>query len=167
MSAVRMRMTSLADMVDLSNAPSRRSKPYAHWAWRVGAFLLDVLLFFPAYMVVAVAAPITVDAEATETTHDMAVVALLGSYVLIVGFAVWNFILRQGRTGQTLGKKWVGIRLISEETGRPLGAWLTFGRNLLHVLDNLACYIGYLWPLWDAKRQTFADKIVKSVVVRQ
>ncbi|MDQ1539752.1 MAG: hypothetical protein QOH29_478, partial [Actinomycetota bacterium] len=26
-------------------------------------------------------------------------------------------------------------------------------------------YLGYLWPLWDSKRQTFADKILKTVVV--
>jgi hypothetical protein len=26
--------------------------------------------------------------------------------------------------------------------------------------------IGYLWSLWDPKRQTVADKIVKAVVVR-
>ena len=26
-------------------------------------------------------------------------------------------------------------------------------------------YLGYLWPLWDDKRQTFADKILSTVVV--
>ncbi len=26
--------------------------------------------------------------------------------------------------------------------------------------------IGYLWPLWDPKRQAVIDKIVKVVVVR-
>jgi hypothetical protein len=26
-------------------------------------------------------------------------------------------------------------------------------------------YLGYLWPLWDAKRQTFADKICSTVVL--
>jgi hypothetical protein len=34
-------------------------------------------------------------------------------------------------------------------------------------LDSLACYVGWLWPIWDSKRQTFADKIMKTVVVRQ
>ena len=27
----------------------------------------------------------------------------------------------------------------------------------------LICYIGYLFPLWDAKRQTLADKIMTTV----
>jgi len=149
-----------------ADAPMFQPRPYAHWGWRVAAFILDVLLFVPAYIVVAVAAPLTVDAEATDTTHNAAVVVLLASYVFVIGFALWNFVVRQGRSGQTLGKKWVRIQLVKEETGLPLGGWLVFGRNLLHVLDNWACFLGYLWPLWDAKRQTFADKLVNSVVVR-
>ncbi len=30
-----------------------------------------------------------------------------------------------------------------------------------HVHASL--YIGYLWPLWDAKRQTFADNVCGTV----
>ena len=43
---------------------------------------------------------------------------------------------------------------------------MSIARYFLHIVDSLACYIGYLWPLWDEKRQTFSDKIVSSVVVR-
>jgi len=42
---------------------------------------------------------------------------------------------------------------------------MSFLRQLVHILDSLACYIGWLWPLWDAKSQTFADKIMNTVVV--
>ena len=33
------------------------------------------------------------------------------------------------------------------------------------ILDSLACYIGWLFPIWDAKRQTLADKIISTVVI--
>ena len=33
------------------------------------------------------------------------------------------------------------------------------------ILDSLACYIDWLFPIWDAKRQTFADKIISTVVI--
>ena len=33
-----------------------------------------------------------------------------------------------------------------------------------HILDALT-YVGFLWPLWDAKRQTFADMLMRTVVV--
>jgi hypothetical protein len=27
--------------------------------------------------------------------------------------------------------------------------------------------VGYLWPLWDDKRQTFADQIMKTIVINE
>jgi uncharacterized RDD family membrane protein YckC len=32
-------------------------------------------------------------------------------------------------------------------------------------VDGIICYIGWLFPLWDAKKQTLADKIMGTVVV--
>ena len=90
---------------------------------------------------------------------------MVAGYVGVLVFTIWNHIFRQGRTGASLGKKWVGIQVIGERTGQPIGALMTFVRQLVHLLDALACYIGYLWPLWDAKRQTFADKIMSTVVI--
>ncbi|MEO3936623.1 RDD family protein [Dermatophilaceae bacterium Soc4.6] len=71
----------------------------------------------------------------------------------------------EGRTGQSWGKKITNICLVGEQSGKPVGAGLAFGRELCHVLDGFA-YLGCLWPLWDAKRQTFADKICTTVVIR-
>jgi hypothetical protein len=31
--------------------------------------------------------------------------------------------------------------------------------------DELICYVSWLFPLWDAKRQTLVDKIVKTMVI--
>ncbi len=38
-------------------------------------------------------------------------------------------------------------------------------RDLVHIVDGFF-YLGYLWPLWDAKKQTFADKILTTLVVK-
>jgi uncharacterized RDD family membrane protein YckC len=50
--------------------------------------------------------------------------------------------------------------------GSYIGGGMAFVRELAHVLDGLPCYLGYLWPLWDDKRQTFSDKVCGTVVVR-
>ena len=68
-----------------------------------------------------------------------------------------------GRTGQSLGKRVTKIRLIGEETQAPIGARNAFIRDLVHILDWLTV-VGYLW-LWDDEKQTFADKIMKTIVV--
>ncbi len=77
----------------------------------------------------------------------------------------WNRWVHAGRTGQSWGKKVVGLTLQGDVTGAPIGVGMAFLRDLAHYVDGIL-YIGYLMPLWDGKRQTLSDKIVKSVVVR-
>ena len=45
------------------------------------------------------------------------------------------------------------------------GGGAGIGRFFLHIIDALPCYLGFLWPLWDAKRQTFADKVMGTLVI--
>ncbi len=79
-------------------------------------------------------------------------------------FVIWNQV-RQGQTGQTVGKGVLNIRLVRLDGINPPGVGLSIGRYFLHVVDSLPCLLGYLWPLWDEKRQTFTDKILNTVVV--
>jgi uncharacterized RDD family membrane protein YckC len=91
----------------------------------------------------------------------------LGSlaYIAALAWAIYNAYL-QGSTGQSYGKKAIGLRLLREQDGQVIGGGLGIGRYFLHILDAIPCYVGLLWPLWDGKKQTFADKIVKSVVIK-
>jgi uncharacterized RDD family membrane protein YckC len=128
-----------------------------------------MLPFYAGVVWVLTATYTTTDPDGTVHTHleDPAaaafVLAAVG-FVLGIGFQLWNSCWRQGRTGATLGKRAVGIRLVGEQTGQPIGPGMAFVRQLVHVVDGF-CYIGYLWPLWDDKRQTFADKILNTVVI--
>ncbi len=91
----------------------------------------------------------------------------LGSTLNFVLVAAWWVYLGylSGTYGITPGRAVAKTKLISEESGQLIGVGQGILRQLAHVLDSLACYIGWLFPLWDAKRQTFADKIVKTVVI--
>ncbi len=60
----------------------------------------------------------------------------------------------------------LGIRLVRELDGQVVGPGLSIGRAFVHVVDSAPLYIGYLWPLWDDNKQTFADKILKTLVVK-
>lgn len=86
--------------------------------------------------------------------------------VLPIAFWVYNSGWKQGTTGRTFGKQVAKTRLISEATGQPIGFGLAVVRHLCHLVDSLICLVGWLFPLWDPKRQTIADKIMKTVVVR-
>jgi uncharacterized RDD family membrane protein YckC len=75
-------------------------------------------------------------------------------------------VIQQGNTGQTVGKKALGLKLVDGISGQPVGPGKAFLRQITHALDFLACFIGYLWPLWDEKKQTFADKINNTYVIK-
>lgn len=81
------------------------------------------------------------------------------------GWTAYNRWYMGGTTGQSLGKKVLNLRLVSEDTGQPIGMLMAFVRDLCHIIDAVICYVGFLFPLWDAKRQTLADKIITTVVI--
>ena len=87
------------------------------------------------------------------------------AWIAALGWALYNAYIG-GTTGQSTGKKMAGTRVIKATDGQLIGGGLGIGRYILHIVDGLPCYLGYLWPLWDAKRQTFSDKIVSTIVVR-
>ena len=57
------------------------------------------------------------------------------------------------------------LKLIKEETGQPIGPGMSIVRQIVHFVDSIVCYIGWLFPLWDSKKQTLADKIMGTVVI--
>ena len=151
--------------------------PYASWWNRVVAFLIDFAYSLPPYLLMVVGIVI---AALNVPTYNRGIMVrpgngslvALGFVIAVIGFLgylaviIYNMLIVQGRTGQSWGKRHTGLRVIAEQTGQPLSIGMNFLRQLCHYLDSIA-YIGYLWPLWDAKRQTFADKIMSTVVVRE
>lgn len=125
--------------------------PYANWGQRVGAYLIDwisqVILLVLAIALVRVT-----------------ILAIL-FWLASIGWSIYNRWYLAGTTGQSLGKKALNLKLVSEQTGQPIGVLMAFVRDICHVVDAVICYVGFLFPLWDAKRQTIADKIVGTVVV--
>lgn len=89
-------------------------------------------------------------------------------WVLALGALIWAFYNAwlAGESGQSYGRKWAGTRLVRETDGAPLGGPMGVVRHVAHFLDAVICFVGFLFPLWDTKRQTIADKIVGSVVVK-
>lgn len=89
--------------------------------------------------------------------------AHLLAVVLGLAYLIWNYGYRQGTTGSSIGKSVLKFKVVSEVSGQPLGFGMSIVRQLAHVVDAIICFVGYLFPLWDAKRQTLADKIMTTV----
>lgn len=91
--------------------------------------------------------------------------ALVVSMLVVIAYIIWNYGYRQGTTGSSIGKSILKFKVVSEKTWQPIGFGMSIVRQLAHIIDGAICYIGYLFPLWDAKRQTIADKIMTTVCV--
>src|SRR5436305_10302411 len=130
---------------------------YADWGKRALAYLIDVGPILAIDLIGYIF-------MFTVSISFGYILVLLGSLAGI-GWSVYNRWMQGGNTGQSLGKRVVGIKLVSEQTGQPIGPMNAFLRDLAHIADGAACYIGFLWPLWDEKSQTFADKILTTVVL--
>jgi uncharacterized RDD family membrane protein YckC len=132
------------------NSGGYQTSYYANWLQRAGAYLIDVV---PLWILIAIG-------RATGSAP------ILDVFVLIsLGVTAYNRWYMAGKTGQSWGKKALHLTLIGEATGQPIGGGMAFLRDLCHIIDSLICYVGWLFPLWDAKRQTLADKIMRTVVI--
>lgn len=121
------------------------------WIRRAGASMIDGVLWFAIWYI-----------GGGIIGGNSAALSLLFTLAATV-FWFWQ-LWQQGVTGQTIGKKALGIKLVSETNAQIVGGWYSIGRAFVHIVD-FPCLLGYVWPLWDPKRQTFADKIMKTVVI--
>jgi uncharacterized RDD family membrane protein YckC len=153
-----------------------RQRAYTSWVARVEAFIIDV---FPFAIIVGGGwlilqstvdtacltgiTPYTVDQICASTYSSVGLTAMWLALLAGSAYLVWNYGYRQGTTGSSIGKSVIKFKVVSENTGQPVGFGMSVLRQAVHLIDLTICGIGYLFPLWDAKRQTLADKILSTV----
>lgn len=139
----------------------------APWEVRVFASWFDLVVvglpaLVPLGYALATAQPRGPGSDASDLT-PAGIVAAWVAILLYLGIWSWNRYVRTARTGQSWGKRRRGIT-VRTVTGEVPSAGRLVARDLAHVLDVLPLFLGLLWPSWDRRRQTFADKIVGTVV---
>lgn len=156
----------------------------ASFGARLGGHILDNLLYglllsvFLIPGIVMIAAGVKTCAEKIDAANGGDVTCtssdinggLLGGGIglILLGTIIVAIIYLRalGKTGQTWGRKIVGVKVVREQDGAPLGVGLAFGRTVLEQILGQLCLLNYLWMLWDAEKQTWHDKIVHSVVIK-
>jgi uncharacterized RDD family membrane protein YckC len=105
-------------------------------------------------------------AQCASNVSPWGVIGFVVAWLAVLGYGAWNFGYRQGKSGSSIGKSTLGLRVVDAESGAPIGFGRSLIRQLVHAADVISLGLGYLWPLWDSTRQTFADKLASTVVVR-
>lgn len=130
----------------------------ATWGQRAGGYIIDAVIWgLPTAVLYVVGA--------ADNSPALVVLGLLWWLATWAWFAV-----QSGRYGSSPGMRVMGLKLVRAANGQTIGGALGFVRQLLHVLGGALCGLVYvldmLWPLWDSQRQTLADKVMGTVVVR-
>jgi uncharacterized RDD family membrane protein YckC len=155
--------------------PAWAGPPLASWGSRVGATLLDGLVQTVVIGLMFVPGVLALIADATVIGIILLVLAFFGYLAVYVLYGAW-FMRREGeRNGQTLGKQWLGIRVVRDD-GRPydLGSGLlrefAVKQLLFGVVGSafagIPWFVDNLWPLWEDENRALHDLIVKSHVVK-
>jgi uncharacterized RDD family membrane protein YckC len=141
--------------IDPQWRPGGPSGPRAGF-WRRGlALLIDTIL------IGIVGGTLTGIGAAVDSSALIA----LGYAVWVLGYLVYDVYFHGSSSGQTVGKRALGIRVIDFGTGGPIGYGRATIRWLGRIVSGFFCYLGYLWMLWDQEKQCWHDKMANDVVV--
>lgn len=141
---------------------------------RLGASILDPLIFgIVAAIFIGTGAALENSEKTSETTgSDMAsgIFYLIG-FISIVGLMIYNVVLLSTR-GQTLGKKWLGIRIVTHPEGHNPGFVKAV---LLRTIVNgiLANFLPAIYQIVDAcfifreDQRCLHDLIADTTVIKE
>jgi uncharacterized RDD family membrane protein YckC len=127
-------------------------------AYLVDGFIIGILVAIPYFIGIALIA--------AGVNGDNSVVPLLGALVLLIGAFVgvaykpWMW----SRGGQTIGYKLMRLKVLRATDGGPISGGQAIGRLLGYILSGFF-YLGFIWILFDDKRQGWHDKLAGTVVI--
>lgn len=148
-------MTVVVEQTAPTDVPEPPREALAPWHSRVGAFAIDVL---PGVAVLTTLALVSFSLPVRGLWWWVC--------ICVLGFAVLamlvNRLLLPTILGWSLGRAVTGIA-VTRRGGEAAGPWTLLGREFAHLLDT-ASVVGWLWPLWDSRRRTFADMVARTEV---
>lgn len=149
-------MTAVLDPVSDEPVVEMPAEPVAEWHRRAAALALDVL---PGLAVLGTTAPWALVGPALGWLWW---VLVAGAAVTVVAMAANRWLL-PSTAGWSLGRALFRIRVVGRD-GSAVGFGRLLLRDLAHLLDTAALFVGWLWPLWDRRNRTFADLLLRTEV---
>ncbi len=131
-------------------------RPAASWRLRASAFVVDLAL---SLAVMATMALVCWTVPVRGVWWWLCGV-IAGAVILLT---LVNRLVLPTVTGWSLGRANVDIAVV-RRNGTAVGPWRLLVRDLAHLLDTAALFLGWLWPLWDPRRRTFADLLLGTEV---
>lgn len=144
---------------------SRRTPaPYAR---RIIALLIDWLIHAGTSFLGIL---IGVSLLFSDQSRPVGIIVTVLTLVWSLGFGIYNNIVRQGRTGQTLGKQQQNIMLVNSESGAAPGVGSAFFRWLVFtgfslITGGIYVIVDYLAPAVGHRGCRITDRLLSLEVV--
>jgi hypothetical protein len=155
---------------------------YTPWLTRVLAWIIDII---PVAILEGIGYGLLLGTRETvcvtdSSEYDLGEFCASGASTIgqlsvglaaIIAFAylIWNLGYRQGTTGSSIGKSIMKFKIVNETTQQPIGFGMSIVRELLYLVAAGICgivwLVAVLFPLWDERRQTLVDKIIKTIAL--
>jgi uncharacterized RDD family membrane protein YckC len=153
--------------------------PLARWWQRVGSMVLDALIIGVPLLIINAILNAAFGTEHLVRLrnggylweHNIQGPAHIVIVVVMIAIEGLYFSFLNGTgSGQTVGNRAPGIAVRDAVTGEAIGfkraALRWFIRFILYLALIVPGLLNDLFPLWDSRRQTIADKAARSVVIR-
>jgi len=128
-------------------------------AYVVDGFVIGILVGIPYFVALVL---ITLGAGG-DNRFPAVIGAVILVIALLVGLAYRPWMWSRG--GQTVGYMVMRLKVVRAADGGPLSGGQAIGRFLGYIISAAVFYLGFIWILFDAKRQGWHDKLANTVVI--
>lgn len=161
-------------MTMMSYRPTMRVRP-AGFISRLIAFLVDLVIISITTTVVVFAVTEIINffglkiffnrwisgyVNAVTVNSVIRILVVLLYYI----FSILYFAIFYSLVGYTPGKYLAGLQVVRTD-GFRLGFWRSVVRGISYYLSALLLFMGFIWIIFDKKRQGLHDKIAGTVVI--
>ncbi len=129
---------------------------------RIGAAAIDIALVFVLYVIVAF-----IFGERRGGSGSNTIIRLEGAgFLLFLLLAFLYYWRTEAMWAQTLGKRWLGLKVVGEDGG-PATSRDVLMRNLLRPIDGLPAFylVGFVLAMTNPRRQRLGDMVGHTLVV--
>ena len=142
--------------------------PLAGIGSRFLALAIDTLIQGGLYLIVALVLMMATSVGSVLTVPPRTLGPALAIFVVFAVYWGYFAFFEAIWLGQTPGKRYVGIRVI-KESGRPINAFESIGRNLMRAVDMLPGFygVGLVCMICNRQSRRLGDYVAGTVVVHE
>lgn len=141
---------------------------------RLPAFIIDNIIL--QILTGIIITPLKLNLDIDETTFlsiediiqnfEAFIIYGLFSITVYISISCFYFTLFHGSTGQTIGKKIMGLKVVPVADSM-MTYKKAFIRYIGYIISEIPLFLGFLWIVFDKDKQGWHDKIAGTFVVKQ